>query len=374
MSKRDHYEVLGVGRDADPEELKRAYRQVAKQFHPDLNNGDKEAAERFKEASEAYEVLRDPEKRAIYDRYGHEGLSSRGMSSGASSMEDIFDIFASVFGGGRERTSRVNRGRSIRLRVSLTLEEAAQGKKESYSFNRHEVCEACGGSGSEKGHTSRSCPTCGGRGQVQVSLDPLGIISDIRTCSVCRGRGKLIEHPCHSCAGHGLSLKKVSVPVEIPPGAESGWRISVQGEGEASAHGGPRGDLVVEVTVEDHPVFVREGENLFTDLPITFTQAALGATVQIPTIEGDTVDLKIPAGTQTHQMLRIAGKGMPIHREGMTIFRRRRHGDLYVRVRIVTPEGLSKGQREILERLAQEESGVNTPSAEPLLHQGHEGI
>lgn len=357
MAKRDYYEVLGVGREASPDELKKAYRKLAMQYHPDRNpaNPD-EAAELFKEASEAYEVLSDSEKRSRYDRFGHDGVKSTFGSGGFSwqdfhhqaDVEDIFgDIFSAFFGGGgRQRRSRTGpqRGRDIAVRYGLTLEEAFNGKEADITFERLEECEKCGGSGCRKGTSAQSCSTCGGRGIVRQAR---GFFAVETTCPTCRGNGQLIENPCEACSGNGMVGRKAHVQFLIPSGVDNGMSLRVRGDGEAGLRGGERGDLLVRFEVEEHPVFKREGADIYMEETISFPMAALGAEIDIDTLHG-TESLTIPPGTQNHRMFKLRGKGMPNSAGG------RSYGDQFVRIAVEVPHKLTQRQKELLVEFAKE--------------------
>ena len=351
MTKRDYYEILGISRDADEVTIKKAYRKLAMKYHPDRNQGEnKEASEeKFKEASEAYEILSNPEKRKVYDQYGHEGLKGAFAQGGFSwsdfthfgDIDDIFgDIFSAFFGGRRRSHRTANRGRDIRIRYSLTLEEAFKGKKEELSFKRLEVCEECHGSGLAEGAESRTCPQCGGRGQVRLLQ---GFFSISSTCDMCGGEGKIIDNPCKNCNGRGRIPKKIKVKINIPKGVETGMELVVRDEGEAGPRSGPYGDLLVRIRVEEHPFFKRRNDDLVCEAPISISQAALGDEMEVPTLHGPS-KLKIPAGTQTHQVFRIKGRGMP--RNEMA------YGDQYVQVIVKTPTRLTPQQKELLREFA----------------------
>jgi molecular chaperone DnaJ len=352
--RRDYYEILGVSRDASTDEIKKAYRRVAKQFHPDKTQGDKESEEKFKEACEAYEVLSDPEKRARYDSYGHEGVKfGNGQFryndfSHADEFADIFSsIFDSFFGGQTARrhaaSSRSERGRDLKVPLTIDLEEAASGKQVELSLTRLETCEDCGGSGAKAGSQPRTCPDCQGHGVVFFRR---GFFSLQTTCSRCGGQGVVIDSPCPTCAGRGRVNERCTVKVRIPPGVDEGSLVRVPGQGEAGPHGGPRGDLYVEIHLREHPIFHREGDDLMCDVPISFAQAALGDEITIPTLDGEE-KLRIPAGTQTHHVMRIRGKGMPRGSDPNI------RGDLFVRFIVRTPTNLSERERELFGELAQ---------------------
>lgn len=354
MAKRDYYEVLGVKKTASETEIKRAYRQMAIQYHPDKNPGDAAAEEKFKECAEAYAVLSDPQKRSQYDRFGHAGVGGGGFDAGFSNIEDIFDLFGfgDMFGSRGRTRSTVKRGSDLRYDLEITLEEAANGKDEKLSIPRLEKCETCEGSGAEPGTSPETCITCGGRGQIQFQQ---GFFSVMRTCPNCRGNGSIIRTPCKDCRGQGRVEKEKSLEIKVPAGVETGSRLRVSGEGEAGVNGGPSGDLFVVIHVKEHEVFERQGANLYSAVPITFAQAALGAEIKVKTLDGEE-ELKIPAGTQTGTVFRIKSQGMPA-------LGGRGRGDLFVAVTLVTPKSLTKEQRKLLEQLAEiEDTDFNDAS------------
>jgi molecular chaperone DnaJ len=346
-SKRDYYEVLGINRGADGEEIKKSYRKLALNYHPDRNPGDKEAEEKFKEAAEAYEVLRDPQKREIYDRYGHEGLSGTGFT-GFQGFEDIFssfgDIFEDFFGfgmRGRGR-SRPMAGADLRYNLAISLYEASVGKDEEITVHKTERCFQCDGSGARAGTSPAVCPVCQGQGQVTRSQ---GFFSISTTCNQCYGEGSIITDPCGECSGTGKVKTGRKVTVKIPPGVDTGTRLRLRGEGELGERGGPPGDLYVVIHVEPHEFFEREGDDLICQVPISISQAALGAKIEALTLDG-TETLTISKGTQTHQVFRLKGKGIP-HLRGYG------SGDLLVQVIVKTPSSLTKRQEELLRELAE---------------------
>jgi len=352
-AKRDYYEVLGVQRGAAQGEISAAYRKLAIRFHPDSNPGDEEATLRFKEAAEAYEVLSDAEKRARYDQYGHAGVDGQAGHAGFGSVDDIMDAFGDIFGsgvfgdmfggGGRRRRGgrRVRRGADMKVETELTLEEAAKGATKSVRFDRSVRCETCNATGARPGSQPQTCRRSGGRGQVVQSA---GILRVQTACPSCRGAGSVITDPCDDCGGHGYQADAVEIEVNIPAGIDHGMRLRLPGEGEPSPDGGPPGDLYCYVAVREHPLFHRDGEHLILDLPISYTQAALGATVEVPTLDGRD-ELKIPRGTQHGDVFQLRGRGMPNpHGHGV--------GDLLVRARIEVPKKLDKRQEEILRELA----------------------
>jgi molecular chaperone DnaJ len=348
MAKRDYYEVLGVSRTATEVEIKKAYRTLAVQHHPDKNPDNPHAEEKFKEAAEAYSVLSDAQKRAAYDRFGHQAGGAGGGfdPNGFSNIEDIFDMFGfgDMFGqrGGGGGRSAVQRGSDLRYDIEITLEHAATGKDEKLRIPRLEKCAECDGIGAEKGTRPETCITCGGRGQTQYKQ---GFFSVMRTCPNCSGSGRIIKTPCKNCRGQGRVEKEKTLEIKIPAGVETGSRLRVTGEGEAGVGGGPSGDLFVVIHVAEHESFERQGNNLYSAVPLTFAQAALGADVKVKTLDGEE-DLKIPAGTQTGTIFRVRGHGMP-NLGG------RGKGDLFVAVTVVTPKSLTKEQRKLLEQLAE---------------------
>ena len=338
---RDYYEILGVDTNAGEAELKKAYRQLAMQYHPDKNPGDKKAEERFKELSEAYAVLSDPDKRAHYDRFGVApgATAGGGFESGFGSLfEDIFDNFFAGAGGGRGRRSRAMRGEDLQYELKITLEEAASGIETKVQIPRLERCEACTGTGAEPGTRKTTCETCQGRGEVRMSH---GFLTVARPCPRCGGEGQLNKSPCKACRGEGRQRAERLLGVKIPAGIDDGMQLRLSGEASAGVNGGPPGDLYVLVRIREHAIFTRHGADLLTDLPLSFTQLALGAEVDVPVL-GGTERLKVAAGTQPHAILRLRGKGMPRLRE-------RGHGDACYRVLLEVPQKLNARQREALE-------------------------
>ncbi|MBX7168523.1 MAG: molecular chaperone DnaJ [Pirellulales bacterium] len=351
--KRDYYELLGVARDASDKQIADAYRKLAIKFHPDKNPGDQEAVKRFKECAEAFEVLSDPDKRARYDRYGHAGLEGGG--SQFRDAGDIFEAFGDIFGDfgdlfGRGGRRRPRRGGDVRCDVTLELVEAARGVTKTVQFERHESCTTCRGSGAKPGTQPEACTYCGGRGQV---IQSSGFIRLQTTCPACRGQGTVVRTPCGNCSGAGVVPQPVSREVRIPAGVDSDTRLRLEGEGEAAPGGGARGDCYVFITVREHPLFQREGQHLITRVPITYAQAALGATVQVPTLDGPE-ELVIPHGTASHEVFKKRGRGLPDPR-------RRGVGDLLIEVYIDVPKQLSPRQEELLRELAElEHTHVST--------------
>lgn len=342
--QRDYYEVLGIERSASNGEISTAYRKLAVKYHPDKNPGDQEAIERFKEAAEAFEVLSDTDKRSRYDRYGHAGLNGAGGAHHFTDVEDIFSAFGDIFGdlfGGRGR-SRQQKGRDVRCDVTLTLKEAANGVTKKVEFHRHERCEKCEGSGASPGSRREVCNYCRGQGRV---IQSAGIVRIQTTCPACHGEGSKVKHPCPSCRGSGQTLKKVVTEVQIPPGVDDEMRVRIAGQGEPSPNGGPPGDCYCFINVLPHPLFERDGQHLVCRVPITFAQAALGTTLEVPTLEGRG-ELEVPPGTQSGTVFKLGGKGMPDPR-------RRGLGDLLVQVLIEVPKKLSKEEESLLRELAE---------------------
>ncbi|MFO0865765.1 MAG: molecular chaperone DnaJ [Gemmataceae bacterium] len=345
--KRDYYEVLGVAKSVGDEELKKAYRTLAMKFHPDRNVGDEEAAVKFKEAAEAYAVLSDGEKRQVYDRYGHAGLNGAGGFGGFNSddlAEGLGGIFEQLFGGGggRQRRRGPQAGDDLGLRMEIELTEAYRGIRRTITVPRQEVCNECSGSGCRKGSKPSTCKTCNGQG-VQVMSQ--GFFRVQQTCRSCGGKGKIIADPCVQCRGEGKVKVRRNLDIQVPAGAFSGFRFKIPGEGEAGDPGAPRGDLIIEVQVAEHNLFRREGDHLICQVPITFSQAALGGDVEIPTMDGKHIH-RLDAGAQGNDVVRIAAKGMPSLRTG-------RRGDLLVVLQVETPKTLTKRQEELFRELAE---------------------
>ena len=353
MSKRDYYEILGITKTATETEIKAAYRKLAVKHHPDKNPDDHTAEEKFKEAAEAYSVLSDAQKRAAYDRFGHQGVGAGAGGAGFggagfSNIEDIFDIFGfgDMFGGqgGSRQRSAAQRGADLRYDLEITLEEAALGKEEKLRIPRLEKCDECNGKGAEKGTEPETCITCQGSGQTRYQQ---GFFSVMRPCPNCGGKGQIIKTLCKKCRGAGRVEKEKTLEIKIPAGVETGSRLRINGEGEAGASGGQTGDLYVVIHVAEHELFERQGANLYSAAPITFAQAALGAEIKVKTLDGEE-DLRIPAGTQTGTVFRIKSKGMPA-------LGGRGRGDMFVAVTLITPKTLTKEQRKLLEQLAEVE-------------------
>ncbi|MGM0673059.1 MAG: molecular chaperone DnaJ [Spirochaetota bacterium] len=371
MAKRDYYEVLGLQKGASKDDIKKAYRKVAVSNHPDRNPGDTEAEERFKEATEAYEVLADDDKRKAYDQFGFAGLEGmggggrEGFSHAFHDFEDIFggfsDIFETFFGGGGRgrggRRSSVRAGADLRYDMEVTFAEAVFGTKKEVTYKRHVSCDTCNGTGAEGGSGSKTCPTCGGVGQVRRSQ---GFFSIASTCPTCAGQGQIIENPCSKCGGNGVLEKERTVKVTIPPGIDDGKRISLRGEGDAGPNGGPAGDLYVVVRVKPHEYFERRGNDLYCMIPISVTQAALGAKIEVPTLDGKRVKLDIPAGTQNEKMLRIRNQGVPRLQDPS------KRGDMYVKIHIDIPKKLSSKAKKLLQELSEVEGEEESPDPVPL--------
>lgn len=360
---RDYYEVLGLPRDARPDQIKSAYRKAAMQWHPDRNPDKKQEAEaRFREATEAYSILSDPQKRAAYDRYGHAGVSTtagggfdpRAYGSIFDEFQDIFgDFFGfeEVFGGGRGRRNRPQRGADLRYDMRLKFDEAARGVRTRIKVPRLEICDACRGSGARGGSSPSTCKTCGGRGQVRYQQ---GFFAVTRTCPACRGDGQVITDPCPKCRGQGRVEAQRTVEIRIPAGVDHQTRVRIPGEGEAGVNGGPPGDLYVVLDVEEHPFFERRGADLYCTIPVNVAQAALGAKLAVPTLNGE-VALDVPAGAQSGSVFRLKGKGLPDPHNGST-------GDLYVNLQVAIPEKLTREQKQLFEELAATLGAENRPA------------
>ena len=361
MAQRDFYETLGVARNSDDKALKAAFRKLAMKYHPDRNPGDQDSEFRFKEVSQAYEILRDPQKRAAYDRFGHAAFENGGMAGGfsgdfAESMSSIFDdIFGDFMGGGRRRGNRSGRepGADLRYNAEITLEEAFAGKTAEIEVPTRVVCRTCSGSGSKPGSSPKTCPTCEGHGRVRAAQ---GFFSIERTCPTCQGRGSVISDPCPECRGGGRVTEERKLSVNIPAGIEDGTRIRLAGEGEAGLRGGPAGDLYIFLSIRPHEFFQRDGADIFCRVPISVTTAALGGEFQVPTIDGGKTRVKVPDGTQTGKQFRLKGRGMPILRSS-------RVGDMYIQVAVETPRSLSRRQRELLEEFERASSADNNPES-----------
>jgi molecular chaperone DnaJ len=366
MSKRDYYEVLGVEKAADEKDIKKAYRRVAMKYHPDRNPDDPDADEKFKEATEAYDVLMNSEKRAAYDRFGHAGVDPNmgGGGFGGGSFSDIFgDVFGDIFGGGGGRgRGGPQRGSDLRYTLDISLEDAVRGTTVEIKVPSLSGCDECDGSGARKGSAPVSCSTCGGIGQVRMQQ---GFFQVQQTCPTCRGRGKMIADPCPKCRGQGRVEKTKTLSVKVPPGVDTGDRIRLTGEGEAGPDGGPPGDLFVQMSVRQHPIFERDGKNLYCEVPITFVAAALGGELEVPTLDGR-VKLKIPPETQTGKLFRLRGKGVKPVRGGAV-------GDLLCRAVVETPVNLNKQQKELLKEF-QESLGQGGDAQSPRQTSWFEGV
>ena len=361
MAKRDYYEVLGIGRDASEEDIKKAYRKLAVKFHPDKNPGDKSAEEKFKEIGEAYEALSDEQKRAAYDQYGHAAFDSRQRAGRGGGFHDPFDIFREAFGGsgsifeeffggGRQDPTGPQRGSDLRYDMEIEFEEAAHGCEKEISITKQDRCEVCHGTGAEGDSKIKACGTCGGRGQVLTSR---GIFNIAQTCPRCEGAGRVIEKPCRRCHGAGRHEQTSKVQLKIPAGVDTGSRLRSSGKGEAGARGGPLGDLYVVLHVKRHEIFQRDGDDLICEVPISFVQAALGAEMSVPTLQGQ-AQIKIPAGTQSGTVFRLKGKGVKnVQGYGW--------GDLHVRVTVEVPARLNNAQRAKLEEFAESCDGNVNP-------------
>ncbi len=359
MSKRCYYEVLGVQHTSSEGELKSAYRKLAMECHPDRNPGDNTAEVRFKEANEAYGVLKDADKRAAYDRYGHAAFENGRGGAGAQgfgfsgSFTDVFDdLFGEIMGGGGRRSRRAARGADLRYDMQITLEEAFTGRKSELRVPSAVVCDACGGTGGEPGSSPETCTSCSGNGKVRAQS---GFFTIERTCPKCRGKGRVISNPCRTCKGAGSVQKERTLQVDVPAGVEEGTRIRLAGEGNAGLNGAPPGDLYIFLSVEQHPIFQRDGTDLYCRVPISFARAALGGSIEVPVMGGGAAKIDMPEGTQTDQRFRLRGKGMPSLRGGTK-------GDLHVEMRVETPTKLSKKQKEILRSFAEADKGTQPES------------
>jgi molecular chaperone DnaJ len=361
--KRDYYEVLGIERGATEAEIKSAYRKLAMQYHPDRNPNNPDAEERFKECSEAYAILADSEKRAAYDRFGHAAVSGSGAAGfDPTVFQDFGEIFGDffgfgdLFGGGGRRRTRAQRGPDLREDITLEFEEAVFGKQTEVTVRRHEACEGCRGSGVAAGKSPVSCRSCGGRGQIRYQQ---GFFTMARTCPSCQGAGTIINDPCPKCKGEGRVVRQKTIDAKIPAGVEDGTRIRYSGSGEAGLFGGPAGDLYLVLHVKEHPFFEREGSDLHCVIPVSFTQAALGFEMQIPTLDGEQT-LKIAEGTQSGTTVRVRGKGVPV-------LNGHGRGDLFVEIRVQTPTKLTKRQRELLQELDTSTKVENKPQRRTLI-------
>ncbi len=361
MSKRDYYEILGVNRSATDAELKSAFRKLAMQHHPDKNPGNAEAEAKFKELNEAYQMLSDGQKRAAYDRYGHEAFEQNGGGGGfgfngdfGSSMADIFeDLFGGMGGRGQRRSDGRERGSDLRYNLEIALEDAYNGKTETLTIPTAVTCEPCSGTGAKPGTKAKACPTCGGHGRVRASQ---GFFSIERTCPKCQGRGEIIQDPCTSCRGAGRVTTDRTLSVNIPPGVEDGTRIRLSGEGEGGLRGGPSGDLYIFLSVKSHRYFQRDGADLYCRVPISMVTAALGGELRVPMMDGEMKVVSVPEGTQSGKQIKLRGKGMPV-------LRSRDHGDLYIQVSVETPQKLTARQKELLKEFEAESSKDTQPES-----------
>src|SRR5579864_5304111 len=352
MAKQDFYEILGVSKSADADELKRSYRKLAMQYHPDRNPGDKAAEQKFKDVNEAYDILKDDQKRAAYDRFGHaafengsRGPGDFGFAGGFSGgFADIFEEMFGAMGGGRRTQAGPSRGSDLRYNIEVSLEDAFRGKQTTVRVATFVHCDSCKGSGAEAGSRPTSCRTCHGHGRVRSQQ---GFFTVERPCPTCQGSGQTIDKPCKSCAGQGRVRREKTLAVNIPPGVEDGPRIRLAGEGEVGLHGAAAGDLYIFVGIAPHPIFQRDGANIFCRVPIPFTTAALGGTIEVPTVEGSRTKVTVPAGTQSGHQFRLRGKGM-------TVLRSQARGDMYIHAVVETPVNLSKRQQELLREFEKE--------------------
>ena len=368
----DYYTTLGVAKGANDDELKKAYRKLAMQYHPDKNHGNAEAEKKFKSISEAYDILKDPQKRAAYDRFGHQAFTNGGMGAAggggggysdfSGSFSDIFEDLFSEFTGGRRggrgqaeaAQSSAARGSDLRYNLEITLEEAFRGKQQTIKVTTSAACDTCTGTGAEKGTAPETCGTCNGRGVVRAQQ---GFFTVERTCSSCQGTGKVIKNPCKTCAGSGRVRKEKTLNASIPPGVEEGTRIRLAGEGEAGFRGGPAGDLYIFLSIASHKIFRRDGANIFCSVPIKLSTASLGGHLEVPTIDGGRVKVTIPEGTQTGHQFRLRGKGMSVLRSGAK-------GDMYIEVQVETPVNLNKKQKELLREFDTTQGQDTSPQSE----------
>jgi molecular chaperone DnaJ len=357
MAKPDFYQTLGVARGCDEKELKSAFRKLAMQYHPDRNNGDRAAELKFKEVNEAYECLKDPQKRAAYDRYGHQAFEQGGFGAAAgagfSSFSDIFDEFFGGFAGAGRRSGR-ERGSDLRYNLEITLEEAYSGRTVEVEVPTSVTCDVCTGTGSKPGTAPKTCPTCAGAGRVRASQG--GFFHIERTCPTCHGRGEVVADPCQKCGGAGRVNQTRTLSVNIPAGIEDGTRIRLAGEGEAGLRGGPAGDLYIFLAIKPHAFFQRDGADIFCRVPVSVTTAALGGQFEVPTVDGGRTRVKVPEGAQTGRQFRLKGKGMPVLRSRQT-------GDMYVQIVVETPQNLSRRQRELLEEFERVSDEQNNPES-----------
>jgi molecular chaperone DnaJ len=363
VPKRDYYDVLGVSRGADEAAIKAAFRKSAKDCHPDVNAHDPKAEARFKELSEAYEILKDPQKKAAYDQFGHAAFNGAGGQGGmggfgfdpGTAFSDIFeDLFGEFTGRGRgQRGHGQGRGSDLRFNLAITLNDAYSGKQEQIKVPSSVACDRCSGAGAEPGSSPTACPACKGQGRVRASQ---GFFTIERTCPQCQGRGQIIKDPCHQCGGAGRVQKERTLSVNIPPGVEDGTRIRLAGEGEAGSRGGPAGDLYIFLALRPHEIFERDGTNLHARVPVALATAALGGDIEVPTIDGGRAKIKLPEGTQSGRQFRLRGKGMPV-------LRTQTHGDLFIEVFVETPVNLNRKQKELLRQFAEGSNEKTSPQA-----------
>ncbi|MCL2810537.1 MAG: molecular chaperone DnaJ [Clostridia bacterium] len=374
-NKRDYYELLGVNKNASDDEIKRAYRKAAKESHPDLHPNDKNAEERFKEVNEAYEVLSDGNKRARYDQFGHEGPNMGGPGGfggfggfgGAPDFGDILSEFFGGMGGRQQRRNGPERGADLRYDLTISFDEAAKGCKKEFKFNRNEQCEACSGSGARAGTQAKTCPTCNGAGQVKVTSQSLfGQIASVRTCTSCGGSGKIIADKCPKCGGNGRTRMLRTATVNIPAGIDNGQVMTMSEQGEPGLRGGPPGDLYVYISVRPHKLFKRDGYNLRCEIPISFSQASLGAEIDVPTLDG-AVKLTVPEGTQNDAVLRLRGQGIPVLRGSGK-------GDMFVKVRVEIPKRLTDKQKDLLRQFEDSLTGKEYEGRKSFLERLKEGF
>jgi molecular chaperone DnaJ len=363
MAKQDFYETLGVSKSASADELKRAYRQMAMKYHPDRNSGDKTAEQKFKDVNEAYDVLKDDQKRAAYDRFGHAAFENGGMGGAGAGgfggfsggFADIFEEMFGAMGGGRRDAGMARSGSDLRYNLEISLEDAFRGKQTTVRVNTFAQCGPCHGSGAEPGSSPATCRTCQGHGRVRAQQ---GFFTIERTCPTCQGAGTVIEKPCRSCGGQGRVRREKTLSVNIPPGVEDGTRIRLAGEGEVGLHGAAAGDLYIFISITQHPIFQRDGANIYCRVPLPFTTAALGGSIEVPTVDGSRTRVSVPAGTQSGHRFRLKGKGMAVLRSPT-------RGDMYVHAVVETPVNLTKRQQELLREFEKESAdGKTHPESE----------
>ncbi len=371
MAKRDYYEVLGVQKDATKDDIKKGYRKLAVQYHPDKNPGDKEAEDKFKEATEAYEILSDDQKRQIYDQYGFAGLEGMGGGSGGgfshafTDFSDLFEgfdlsgMFGNIFGGGSSRRRSPDssvQGASLRYDLEITFKEAVYGTEKQIQFQHSEVCEDCHGTGGENGAKRKTCSTCQGTGQIRRNS---GFFSIAQPCPSCGGAGSVIDNPCKTCGGSGLQQKRKKISIKIPAGVDNGKRISIPRQGDAGSNGGPAGDLIVVLHVAPHQYFERDGHDLYCAVPVSMTQAALGTDIFVTALDEKKIKLKIPSGTQNGKLLRLRDEGVPVTGSS-------KKGDMYIKILVQVPSKLSSKQKDILEEFSKLENATDSPQPVPL--------